>query len=397
MQGLCLTLSLIWTAIYFLFSDFWNALFSLTTVQMIAMLIMVWMTSVFTFWAQEQRVNLNYKTLVFVTILVSVLKPLLGVIFVILANDKVTARILSIALVEIMCYSSLFYMQMNRGKVFYSSKYWFYALRLNIPLVPHYLSMTILDSSDRIMIKEMVGPAEAGLYSLAYSISQIMLIFNQSLLQTITPWIYKKIKTGIIDEIADVSYITLVFIAGINIILIALAPEAVAFFAPKSYYDAIWVIPPVAMSVFFVFAYNLFASFEFYYEKNKFIAIASISGAIVNLLLNYIFIPCFGAYAAGYTTLFCYLFFALGHYIFMNKTLAVYLNGRHIFDKFILIKICITFIACGFLLLLTYNSPNIRFFIVVVGIGSLFVKRKKICQNAKLLLNIRHQKNKRLV
>ncbi len=104
-----------------------------------------------------------------------------------------------------------------------------------------------------------------------------------------------------------------------NLILIAFAPEAISILAPRSYHGAIWVIPPVAASVFFMFLYNLFGNVEFYFEENKFIMIASVLGAVLNIILNYIFVPLCGYIAAGYTTLFCYIVYSLSHYIFMKK------------------------------------------------------------------------------
>ena len=82
LQGLTLTLTAIWTLIYALFHSFWNNLLSLTTVQMLAMLVMIWTSSVFNFWASEQRVILSYKKLVIVTLLVSFAKPVVGISFV---------------------------------------------------------------------------------------------------------------------------------------------------------------------------------------------------------------------------------------------------------------------------------------------------------------------------
>lgn len=70
-----------------------------------------------------------------------------------------------------------------------------------------------------------------------------------------------------ISDISKVAYPAFVVVAGVNILLIAFAPEAIAIFAPTEYYDAIYVIPPVTMSVFFMFSYNFFAVFEFYYEN----------------------------------------------------------------------------------------------------------------------------------
>ena len=84
----------------------------------------------------------------------------------------------------------MFYVQQKAGKAFFSKKFWKYALLFNIPLVPHYLASTVLNSADRIMIQEMVGSSEAGIYNLAYSVSLIMTFFNTALMQTITPWMY---------------------------------------------------------------------------------------------------------------------------------------------------------------------------------------------------------------
>ena len=81
----------------------------------------------------------------------------------------------------------------------------------------------------------------------------IMTMVNTALMQTIEPWMYKKIKSKQISDISKVAYPAFVVVAGVNILLIAFAPEAIAIFAPTEYYDAIYVIPPVAMSVFLCF------------------------------------------------------------------------------------------------------------------------------------------------
>lgn len=392
MQGLNLALCLFWTIIYFAFHNFWNKLFSLTTVQMLAMLLMIWATGVFRFWAHEQRYSLGYKKLVLTTLIVSFLKPVVGIIFVIYAEDKVTARILGLTLVELIGYTGLFVIQVRKGKKLVVSYYWKYALRFNIPLIPHYLSMMVLNSSDRIMIKNMVGSAEAGIYSLSYSVSHIMMLFNTALLQTISPWVYKKIKANRTEDISRVAYTTMILIASVNIMLIAFAPEAVRIFAPKSYYDAIWVIPPVAMSVFFVFSYSLFASFEFYYEKTTFIAIASIFGAIANIVLNYIFIRLCGYYAAGYTTLVCYIMFAIGHYVFMQRVCREKLGGSKVYDTNTLLLISSVFSILGLSLLFTYSNVYVRYGFIIVGCAGIFVVRKKIIESVKMIVSIRKKK-----
>lgn len=393
LQGLNLTLVIVWTAIYLLFHDFWNTLFKLTTVQMLAMLLMIWTTAVYNFWAVEQRVDFKYQRMVIITVIVTIAKPVVSIFFVILAIDKVTARILGLALVELICYAWMFLSQMRRGRTFFDSAIWKHALILNLPLVPHYLSMTVLNSSDRIMISNMVGDDKAGIYSLAYSISQIMTIFNTALLQTIEPWLYKKIKLKQIEDISIIAYPVFIFIALVNVFLIAFAPEAVAIFAPEEYYEAIWVIPPIAMSVYFIFAYSFFAVFEFYYEKTQYIAIATVTGALLNLILNYICINIFGYYAAGYTTLFCYIILAIYHFYFMRRICKAELNNVIPYSIRKMLLISVIFMIIGVLFLFTYNTNIIRYMIIAVLVILVIIKWKTILIMLQNLLNMKKNQN----
>ncbi len=389
LQGLTLTLTVAWTVIYLIIRNFWNHIFSLTTVQMLAMLVMIWATSAFHFWAAEQRVRLRYQRLVAVTLLVSLVKPIIGIVFVLHAEDKVTAYILGLALVELIGYSGLFFSQMIRGKTFFSAKYWKYALLFNLPLIPHYLSQTVLSSADRIMIGKMVGEAQAGIYGLAYSVSLIMTLFNTALSNTIAPWTYQKIKEGKAKQTEQIGYISLAVIAGVNIMLIAFAPEVIFIFAPKEYSEAVMAIPPVAMSVYFMFAYDLFARYEFYFEKTKFIMMASISAAALNVILNAVFIPIFGYVSAAYTTLFCYMIYTLGHFVMMRRVNKTCMGGEKIYSVKKLLLITGIFLGLGFTLLLTYSHSILRYGLLAVLMLLAVIFRKRLFAAVKIILNVR--------
>lgn len=389
LQGLCLTLVLGWTIIYIFFRNFWNCLFKLTTVQMLAMLLIIWTTAVYNFWSVEQRVDFKYRKMVLVTAFVTIGKPVVGIVFVTLAEDKVTARILGIVLVEFICFTWMFFSQMQRGKCFFDKYFWKYALRINLPLIPHYLSMMILNSSDRIMIGNMVGNDKAGIYSLAYSIAQIMTIFSTALLQTIEPWLYTKIKQKHLEDMSGVAYPAFIAIALVNIFLIAIAPEAVAIFAPKEYKEAIYVIPPITMSVYFLFSYSFFAVFEFYYEKTQYIAIATVTGAVLNILLNFVCINIFGYFAAGYTTLFCYIVFTIYHYCFMCKICKKEVNNIIPYDFQRLLGITLVFMILGFAFLFTYKNNMLRYGLIGILFAITLIKRNEVLMFVRKLLNIK--------
>lgn len=389
LQGLTFILTIFWTIVYLLFIDFWNSLFNLTTVQMFAMLVMIWISAVFNLWANDQRVDYKYKALVIITLLVSIAKPVVGIIFVINADDKVTARILGLVLIELIGYSWVSIISFKKGKTFFSGKYWKYAILFNLPLIPHYLSQIVLNSADRIMISNLVGDGEAGIYSLAYSLSSIMTIFNMALMQTLNPWIYKKIKEKKYCDIAPIAYISLIIIAVANLCLILIAPEAVAIFAPKSYYDAIWVIPPVALSVYFMYSYDLFAKFAFYFEKTNLIMIASVVGAFLNIVLNYIFIKMFGYITAGYTTLVCYLIYSIAHYILMNIICNKYCDCIRPYETKKIISITVLFVVIGFIFLLTYNYPAIRYGLILVAAFLAIINRNAIISLGKKIVMLK--------
>jgi len=386
LQGLNLTLCLVWTVIYLAFHDFWNRLLSLTTIQMLAMFLIIWASSAFTFWMTTQRNQFRYRKLVAVTLSVSIVQPLVGIFLVIHAEDKVTARILGMALVEVIAYSVFFAEQMFHGKKFYSGKYWKYAVLFNIPLIPHYLSNSILGSSDRIMIQNMVGVSEAGIYSLAYGISQIMSLVNDSLNKTMSPWLYQKIREKDYKAMSKVVYPSLVLIAAANLALIAIAPEIVAIFAPTEYNEAVYVIPPVAMSLFATYLYLCFAPFEFYFEKRTWTTVGTVAGAATNIVLNYIFIQLCGYQAAGYTTLVCYLLNAIMHYFIMRKVCKVYLDDIRPYDSKILILIAVVFMGIGFVYIPLYSNIAARYGFTAVLLLILAINRKKLMLSISVLL-----------
>lgn len=391
LQGLGLTLTTIWTAVYLIFRETFNSWLQLTTVQVLYMLILVWLSTVFTFWSTMQRVDLNYRALVTVTLAVSLAQSVVSVLLVIFSDDKVTARIFGMVLIELIGYGWIFFYQMARGKRFFSAKYWKYAIGFCLPLLPHYLSQVLLSSCDRIMIGWLVDDSSAGIYGLAYSVSQIMSLFNSAFNNAIEPWLYKQMKNRQIDRIKSVAYPSMILIGGVNLLLIAVAPEVIAIFAPEEYYEAIWVIPPLAMSVFFTFCYTLFATFEFYYEKQGRILIASFSGGILNVVLNFLLIPTYGYLVAGYTTLVSYAVYAILHYVFMHGICKEKFDGEQPYSTWTILLISVVFIALGLSFLPTYNHPLVRYLYIAVLLVIVFINRRKLVEHLKMIMGLKKE------
>ena len=394
LQGLNIFLISVWCLIYLLFRETINGLLLLTTPQVLCIFVLVWTESVFRFWSSEKRVTYDYRPIVIVTLLASVGNPLLGIWLIRHSQDKVLARILGIVISEMLCYSWCFISQVHRGKQLFSKEFWKYAVLFNLPLIPHYLSQTLLNNSDRIMIGRMVGDSESGIYSLAYSLALIMTLFSQALSQAFNPWFYQKLKNKDIKEIDTISYLSFGLIGTMNLALIVFAPEIVAIFGPPEYRSAVYCIPPVAMGTVFLFSFEVFGKFAFYYEKTKSIMYASIGAAALNIILNYFGIKLFGYIAAAYTTLICYITFSVFHYALMKRVCRESMSIESPLKAPILLKMSAVFLAIGFLMLATYDYPVIRYSIIAVVLIATLVKRKYLYRKLLPIISLMNKKSR---
>lgn len=379
MEGLLSCITFFYLALYIVFRSFWNDFFGLDTPLMLCMIAMLWVETVFGFWAAREQFNYRYQKLITITLIMSLVNPITGIISVLMIpNNKVEARIITMTILQIVVYTGFFIVQLFRSRRFFNFSFWKFAFFFNLPLLPHYLSQTLLNSSDRIMIGKMVGEREAGLYSLAYSVAMILTMLNTSIQQAFNPWLYRKIKAAEYDGIGKASYTILCIVAFVNLLFIIFAPETVRIFAPAEYLEAVWTMPPVTMSVFFMFMYCLFADFEFYYEKTFFIAIASVFGAILNIALNWFCIPRFGYIAAGYTTLICYALYVTAHYYAMRIICQEKIGSQKIYKPQIIIRISFVFMTLGFAVMFLYRYPIIKYLLFGFVITIMFLFKKKL-------------------
>lgn len=384
--GLTTFIELLGLVLYLPWADYWNAITGLTTMSTLAIFVVSWTTSLFGFWQTRQRVVYRYRALLLLTLAMSVAQPVAGILAVLaFPEHKVEARVASMALVQLLCYGWIFLLYWSRGRKLYARKHWKHALRFNIPLLPHYLSQSLLGTSDRIMIRNMISSAAAGIYGLSYSISFLMTILNQALINTLNPWIYQQIKAKNYDDLAHVSYLVLTGVAAANLFVVALAPEAMAFFAPAEYQEGIWIMPPLVASVVVTFMYSLFACFEFYYERTDLVMWASIVGAVLNIGLNLVLIPKCGYQIAAWTTLAGYVVYVGMHYAFMRQVQRIEMENQRVYNPAVLLAILGTFgVACAALMLL-YPMPLARLTICGIGVAFAIVKREAIISAWKRL------------
>lgn len=377
--GLGTVTTLLTLGIYLPLREYINRWMGMTTLIMICIFLASWATLMFEIWAVRLRVQYKYKPLIFMTIVTSVLKPLAGIVAILCTQEyKAEARIISLVAVEIIVYSGLFFSFLRHDRRVFNKKFWRYSLSLNIPLIPHYLTRVVLNQSDTLMIKAMAGMDKAGIYGLGHNLAWLLTLVTTSLINTLHPWYFQKIRENKKESIGKITYAVIAIVGFCGLVMTALAPEIVRIFGPKEYHSAIWVIPPLVASIFFMFMYNVFATFEYYFEKSMFLMTASTIGGVLNIILNYFFIKNFGFIAAGYTTLFCYIFYAVAHYVCMKIIIRNHMDNEKIFSLHILIMLSVAYIAASTMLMMTYNFLVIRYLLLIAAIIVIYVKQNNL-------------------
>lgn len=379
MTGLTTVLTVGLFAVYQIAPSYWNRMMDLSPLYVYAMFIELLFVPAFNFWAAKERYDYKYRKIVVVTMIIAFGSPALGVLTVMNTTYKAEARVLSYVFVQA-CIGLIFYIyNMAKGRSFFVKEYWKFALLFNIPLIPHYLSSQILNQADRIMIARMIGKSEQAIYSVAYSVGTLMQIVITAINSSFTPYMYKSIQKGEFEGVRKNSRITLTMVGLACIGVMLLGPEIIAVMASESFHDAIWVIPPVACAIFFKFLYPLFSTVEFYYEKTGFVMIASCIGAVANVILNYIFINIYGYFAAGYTTLFCYILYSLAHYVFQRRVAKEHEIKESMFDMGYIVLFSGFMLAAMTVTLFLYPHRFIRYGVCLaaaVGFAVLFLKNK---------------------
>lgn len=386
LQSLEITITTIFLLFYLAFREKVNSLTGLTFTSTILIFILMYAMPAISFWTARQRVEYRYLSVISVTLLISFFIPFIGITWALnLAQRKELGIIGGRVVIQGLIGIVLIVKTYRKSSCFFNYMYWKKTLCFNIPLLPYYLSTIILQSSDRIIINLLINPEAAGIYGVAYSMSMVMQLFSSSIHASLQPWLFNQLEQKYYKNIPGMINELLLFIAVINLLVIALAPEILFFMAPPAYYEAVWIIPPLASSVFIMFFYEHFINVEIFLEESRNIAIASISAAILNILLNLVFIPVFGYLAAGYTTLISYVIFCVTHYFYMIKICKKNRYPDNIFDIINMIKIGILFFFFVFLLTLGYKYRFLRYSTIICLTIFAFSNKNKLSGIIQLL------------
>ncbi len=322
----------------------------------------------------KYRFEYKYKENIVISIVICISTVLMSIGLMVVMEDRAFAKILGTVLpgmlVGLWCYLNLFV----KGKTIYNKVYWKYALMIGLPMIPHGLALVILNKIDSVMIQKLCAKELLGIYTTGYSIAVLLSVITNAIGQAWLPWFNEQLYENKKDTIRKKNMLLMELGCFLTIGFIVVGPEVIMILCGEKFWDAKWVIPPVAIATLCQYFYTNYVNVELFYKKTVLIAVNSIAAALINVGLNAYFIPRFGYLAAAYTTLAGYFILMILHYVATRFLLKEQIY--HDFTYFVML-ILTGAVGIGFLYLYPYWV--IRYGAAIILCGFLaFVKRNDI-------------------
>lgn len=185
-------------------------------------------------------------------------------------------------------------------------------LLFSIILIPHGISQWIMSSSDRLILKYMLGPESVGIYSLAYNIALVLMLLNSGIAMALPTYMiknYQNWKTQGFDNkfIAYYTYLSILLLVAV----MSLYALDFNYFGILGYYggEMLPLIAIIYFSIYLLGLYYFFANYLFYHKKAGIISKTTFIAAFFNIVVTICFIYWLGVIGAAVGTLVAYIYY----------------------------------------------------------------------------------------
>ena len=193
-------------------------------------------------------------------------------------------------------------------------------LKYSMPLVPNSMSWWMLNASDRIIILKFLNISVNGIYSAANKFSGIYTtiynIFNLSWTEQIALHMHDKNADV---EIAKLQSTVIRFFSCAFLCLTAVIPFVFKFLVNEKFNAAYYQIPILLAGAFFSAMAGVLGAYYVAEKMTGIIAKMTTLAAVLNVIINLLFIKFIGLYAASISTFTAYLVVFIVRYIDVRK------------------------------------------------------------------------------
>ena len=259
---------------------------------------------------------------------------------------------------------------------------WRKMLKYSFPLLIAGLAGTINEALDRVLLKHLI-PAESspieqlGIYGANYKLAVLMTLFIQMFRYAAEPFFFSKKDEVNARKIYAQVMNYFVFCGMVIFLLVMLFIDVFKLFIGADFREGIAITPIILMANLFV---GVFFNLSIWYKltnKTMYGAYLVMIGAFLTILVNYLFVPQFGYYAAAWGHIISYSVMVVLSFIYGQKYFTIPYDVKRIL---LYVIIALTFYILS--LKLDINTIRIKYLInsiiVMVYVGIFYILEKRM-------------------
>lgn len=290
----------------------------------------LWASSLFTIINNLHRLNFEAKTFAILSIINTLFGTLFIILMVLFFNLGILGVFLGQFIINFFSFFYLFYKQFNYINIrLVSYKLFKQMFRFGLPLIPTVLILLTMQYIDRIMISDIIGLDELGLYAVAIKISSSIGLVLSGFQMAWGPYIFKMYnEPGMNKTVAKLFY----YINIVSLILISIlflfSSDIIFLLTNQSFYSAYHVVPILALSTLFFFLGSSFSIGFSIANRNEIQTFIYLFTIVLNITLNYLFISTYGIYGAATATAISFFLSAFLNLYFSKRFYNIHYNIR---------------------------------------------------------------------
>ncbi|MBQ8850620.1 MAG: polysaccharide biosynthesis C-terminal domain-containing protein [Clostridia bacterium] len=181
-------------------------------------------------------------------------------------------------------------------------------LKFSIPYIPTTIMWLITSVSDRYIVTAYRSVEENGLYAAAYKLPTMLSLVSGVFIEA---WHFSAVKDASDEERSSFfgnvydNFMGFMFFCGACII--ACAKIFTKILLSDAYFESWRYVPMLVIATVFSTLVSFLGSVYFLKKKSALSMLTAMAGAVTNIILNFLFIPKWGAIGAAAATLACYV------------------------------------------------------------------------------------------
>ena len=219
-------------------------------------------------------------------------------------------------------------------------------LKFGIPYLAAAFSSMIVQVIDIPIVEKLTDTATLGLYRANYKLGIFMMLFVQMFNFAWQPFFLENAKEKNAKELfAKVFTLFLIFSAVIWAFLSLFVEDLVKIeiagrtLLGADFIGGLSIVPIILLAYLFNGLYMNFTAGIYIEEKTKYFPLVTISGAVVNVAVNFTLIPTYGIMGAAWATLASYIVMASGLFLVSQKFYKIDYEYSKILKIFLVIGI----------------------------------------------------------